>query len=149
MIETNFCNIKLKNSLVLASGILGTTSEILTRVYKNGAGAVTIKSIGPKQRDGHPNPKVLVLDNSAINCVGLPSPGYKDMKDKFVELKKLKFPVIWSIYGSSIKDYVDITKELVKYNPDMIEINISCILCPFKSGFASSVLASFSSLFWK
>ncbi len=126
MMQIKFCNLKLKNPIVLASGILGVTVPILKRVYNNGAGAVTIKSIGPKLREGHPNPKVLVLENSVINCVGLPSPGYKNMKKKFEELQKLKFPVIWSIYGSSIKDYVDITKEILKYKPDMIELNISC-----------------------
>lgn len=124
--ETKFCNIKLKNPTVLASGILGTTVPILKRVYNNGAGAVTIKSIGPGLREGHPNPKLLVLEQGIINCVGLPNPGYKNMKKKFLELQKLKFPVIWSIYGSSIQDYVNITKEILKYKPDMIELNISC-----------------------
>ncbi len=126
MMETKFCGLKLKNPTVLASGILGTTAALLQRVYDNGAGAVTVKSIGPKLREGHPNPKLLVLKDSMINCIGLPSAGYKNMNKKFLELQKLKFPVIWSIYGSSIADYVDITKEIVKYKPDMIELNISC-----------------------
>lgn len=126
MMDVKFCGIKFRNPLILASGILGTTSTVLKRVYSNGAGGVTIKSIGPSKRDGHPNPKVLVLEKGAINCVGLPSPGYKDMSDKFKELQRLKFPIIWSIYGSSIKDYVDITKAIMKYNPDMIELNVSC-----------------------
>lgn len=126
MMETKFCNLKLKNPTVLASGILGTTPSILQRVYNNGAGAVTVKSIGPKLREGHPNPKLLVLQDSMINCIGLPSAGYKNMRKKFQMLQKLKFPVIWSIYGSSIQDYVNITKEISKYKPDMIELNISC-----------------------
>ena len=126
MIGVKFCNLKLRNPAVLASGILGTTVPILKRVYENGAAAVTIKSIGPEKREGHPNPKLLVLENSIVNCVGLPSAGYKNMKKKFLELQKLKFPVIWSIYGSSITDYVNITKEILKYKPDMIELNISC-----------------------
>jgi len=45
MLQTEFAGVKLSSPTVLASGFLGTSVEIMARVAKNGAGAVTTKSI--------------------------------------------------------------------------------------------------------
>jgi len=126
MLETNFCKIELQNPLVLASGILGTSIDLLNRVAKNGAGAVTTKSIGPIEREGHNNPTIVEIENGLYNAVGLPTPGYLNMDEEFKRWKELKVPLIASIYGSSVKDYVDIAEYIQKYTPSIIELNISC-----------------------
>jgi len=126
MLKTTFCEIELQNPLVLASGILGTSVELLKRVAANGAGAVTTKSIGPIERQGHNNPTVVEIENGLYNAVGLPTPGYLNMNDEFKKWKEIKVPLIASIYGSSVDDYVDITEYIQKYNPSIIELNISC-----------------------
>ncbi|MDD5086905.1 MAG: dihydroorotate dehydrogenase, partial [Candidatus Nanoarchaeia archaeon] len=61
-----------------------------------------------------------------LNAVGLPSPGYKNMDYCLNEFSKIDNVVIWSIYGSKTGDYVEITENIVKYNPKIIEVNISC-----------------------
>ena len=43
----SFLGVKIKNRSVLASGILGVTFSSLKKVYDEGAGIVTTKSIGP------------------------------------------------------------------------------------------------------
>jgi len=126
MLNTNFCKIELQNPLVLASGILGTSIEILKRVVANGAGAVTTKSIGPIEREGHNNPTVVEIENGLYNAVGLPTPGYLNMDEEFKRWSEISVPLIASIYGSSVEDYVKITKHLQKYKPALIELNISC-----------------------
>ena len=126
MLQTNLGNIKLTSPLVLASGFLGTSAEILQRMAASGAGAVTTKSIGPIPRDGHNNPCVVEIENGIYNAVGLPTPGYKNMDEEFRSWTKITVPVIASIYGSSIDDYVKITKYIQKYEPAIIELNISC-----------------------
>ncbi len=133
MLNTELCGIKLKNPAVLASGVLGTSIELMKRVAANGAGAVTTKSIGPVEREGNANPTVVEIENKTgkgiYNAVGLPTPGYLNMGDEFKrwhELKELKIPLIASIYGSSVADYVKITKYIQKYKPSIIELNISC-----------------------
>jgi hypothetical protein len=55
--------------ILLASGILGTSAELLERVARCGAGAVTSKSCGPAPRAGHPNPTVLDWGHGLINAV--------------------------------------------------------------------------------
>lgn len=126
MLKTNFGKIELQNPLVLASGILGTSVDLLKRVISNGAGAVTTKSIGPAEREGHNNPTVVEIEKGLYNAVGLPTPGYLNMNDEFKRWNEINVPLIASIYGSSIEDYVKITKHIQKYKPDFIELNISC-----------------------
>lgn len=123
---TQFLGTPLKNIMVLASGILGNSADILKRVHKNGCGLVTMKSIGPEPRDGHKNPTVIDLGHGMINAVGLPSPGYLDMEAEWEALGSRDFPVIASIYGGSVKEYRDVARYVSAKKPDFIEINISC-----------------------
>ena len=110
MSSIKFCGLKLRNPTVLASGFLGTSVDLLKRVGANGAGAVTTKSIGPLPREGNKNPTVVEIKNGIYNAVGLPSPGYFNMDEEFSRWKELKIPLIASIYGSTIDDYVKIAK---------------------------------------
>ncbi len=48
------------------------------------------------------------------------------MDDEFERWKELKVPLIASVYGSSIEDYVKIVQYIQKYGPSIIELNISC-----------------------
>ncbi|MBU0615334.1 MAG: dihydroorotate dehydrogenase, partial [Nanoarchaeota archaeon] len=125
-LEIDFCGVKLRNPFILASGILGVGAPLLRRVYENGAGAVTTKSIGPVERVGNKNPSVIETENGLLNCVGLPSPGYLNMGEEFKELQQSKIPVIYSVYGSTIEDYAAIVKHVAQYKPCLIELNISC-----------------------
>ncbi|WP_304511609.1 dihydroorotate dehydrogenase [Desulfobacula sp.] len=116
----------LKNPMVLASGILGNSKDILERIHENGCGLVTMKSIGPEPRDGHKNPTVIDLGHGMINAVGLPSPGYLNMENEWRDLEKRDFPLIASVYGGSVKEYQMVAEFVSSKNPDFIEINISC-----------------------
>ncbi len=112
--------------MVLASGVLGNSKDILERVHENGCGLVTMKSIGPEPRDGHNNPTVIDLGCGLINAVGLPSPGYLNMENEWKDLEKRDFPIIASIYGGSVREYQMVAEFVSLKKPDFIEINISC-----------------------
>jgi dihydroorotate dehydrogenase (NAD+) catalytic subunit len=116
----------LKNPMVLASGVLGNSHDILKRVHKKGCGLVTMKSIGPEPRDGHKNPTVIDLGCGMINAVGLPSPGYLNMENEWNDLEKRDFPIIASVYGGSVREYQMVAEFVSSKKPDFIEINISC-----------------------
>ncbi len=116
----------LNNPMVLASGVLGNSSDILERVHENGCGLVTMKSIGPEPRDGHKNPTVIALGSGMINAVGLPTPGYLNMDNEWKSLEKRKFPIIASIYGGSVEEFQKVAEFVSSKKPDFIEINISC-----------------------
>ena len=124
--QTEFLGKTLSTPLVLASGVLGNNKAILERVYDNGCGLPTMKSIGPAPRDGHNNPTVIDLGEGMINAVGLPTPGYLNMETEWAELTDRRFPVNASIYGGSVDEFVRVAEYVSAKVPDFIELNISC-----------------------
>lgn len=116
----------MRNPTVLSSGILGVNVEMLKRVVEEGAGAVTFKSIGPRERSGHRNPTVLAYEWGMINAVGLPSPGYKEMEGELARIKEVKAPVFVSIYGASVEEFREVGEAVAKHKPAAIELNVSC-----------------------
>ncbi|MHA1831329.1 MAG: hypothetical protein ACTSWR_07360, partial [Candidatus Helarchaeota archaeon] len=67
---TKIGNIKLRNPLILAAGILGISPFLLKRVYLAGAGAVVSKSIGLEPNIGNSNPVIVGTDCGVINSMG-------------------------------------------------------------------------------
>lgn len=126
----DLCGYRLKNPLVLASGVLGTGPELLARVAEAGAGAVTTKSCSLAPRHGHPNPTVLEWGHGLINAVGLANPGAEAMARIIAEAKKLlaplKTPIIASIFGGTVEEFVRTAHIISSASPDFIEVNISC-----------------------
>ncbi|MCW3975775.1 MAG: dihydroorotate dehydrogenase [Candidatus Bathyarchaeota archaeon] len=118
--------LKLKNPLILASGILGISGSLLKRMAEVGAGAVTTKSTGPSSREGFKGPVVVEVEDGLLNSLGLPNPGVSEMVKELDEAKKGKVPVIFSIYGFDINEYCKAAKIASDAGVDAIELNISC-----------------------
>jgi dihydroorotate dehydrogenase (NAD+) catalytic subunit len=117
----------MKNPTVLASGLLGANIEMLKRVVEEGgAGAVTLKSIGPRERSGHRNPSVVACEEGILNAVGLPSPGYKMMGKELSRIKEVDAPVFLSVYGATVREFCEVAKAVARYKPAAIELNLSC-----------------------
>ena len=126
MLQTNLCNIKLKNPTILASGILGVTKESAGKIGKSGAGAVTLKSLCHEERYGNANPAMFGYDDVFLNAVGLPGQGIDSALKDFQRLDKLGVPAIGSIYGYRIEQFGEVTKKMASLKPSMIEADISC-----------------------
>lgn len=126
MLTSDLAGIRLKNPLILAPGILGTNASILKRVAEAGAGAVTMKSIGPVRREGNANPSIIASSEWMMNAVGLSSPGYKNMTREWEELKGFPVPVIASFYGGSIAEFVEVAEGVAAHKPAMLDVNIGC-----------------------
>ena len=129
-LAVDLCGVRLSNPLILAAGILGTGAELLERVAKARAGAVTTKSFGPEPRAGHPNPTVLDWGHGLINAIGLASPGVEEMvtilKDAKDRLEPLGIPLIASIFAETVEGFAEVAHRVSKAKPDCIEVNISC-----------------------
>lgn len=128
MIEINLSGIKMKNPFILASGVLGVTASVMSRVAQAGCGAITTKSIGPEPKAGYANPTVVELGNgSMINAMGLPNPGCIDFLDELIEVKKkTTVPILASIFGKNVEEFLLVAKTLAKGKPDAFELNVSC-----------------------
>ena len=127
MLEVNLSGLKLKNPIILASGILGVSYSSMKRIFEAGAGAVTTKSIGPKVRCGYKNPSIIELyPGTFLNSVGLGNPGIDEFISEIEKLKHYKIPLIVSVFGDSIESYIEVAKKAEKAGADAIELNISC-----------------------
>jgi dihydroorotate dehydrogenase (NAD+) catalytic subunit len=123
-------HLSLKNPLVLASGVMGTSPELLHRMALSGAGAVTAKSCGPHPRAGHPNPVMVEWEHGLLNAIGLTNPGVNDevklLKDAKQRLKPLHVPLIASIFAGTADAFGEVAAIVAEAEPDLIEVNISC-----------------------
>jgi len=61
-----------------------------------------------------------------LNAMGLPNPGINNFKKEIIELKKIKKPLIGSIYGSNTKEFETLSKKMQEYGADAVELNMSC-----------------------
>jgi len=144
LLDCNFLGLSLKNPLVLASGILGTSPSLMTRCALEGAGGITSKSCGPEPRAGHGNPVALAWDDGVINAIGLTNPGAKEEVPLLRETKKrlaaMGVPLFASIFASSVQQFGEVARIIAEADPDLIEINISCpnVASEFGTPFSTS-----------
>lgn len=96
------------------------------RIFNSGAGAIVTKSIGLNPREGYKNPTVIELENGILNAMGLPNPGIKEFGEEIKQIKKLKIPIIGSIFGSNSTEFVNIAKQMQDFGADAVELNLSC-----------------------
>ncbi len=131
-ISTKLCGLKLKNPLILASGILGVNKNNLLRVQEGGAGALTIKSISLNPREGHKNPIIATYECGMLNAVGYSNPGLKKAIKEFSDLSEFSVPVIGSVTAGNAKEFAELVKELDSLEFEAFELPLSC---PHTPGF--------------
>jgi len=121
MLEVEIAGIKMKNPLMLASGILDLTKESMEK-FKD-AGAVVTKSIGRKARKGYKNPVFYETECGILNAIGLANPGI----DEYIkEVEGIKIEnLIGSIFGGSSEDFSFLAEKFAPY-VRALEMNMSC-----------------------
>ncbi len=124
MLETELCNIKMKNPTMLAAGVLGSTAASLNWAARSGAGAVVTKSFGLVPNKGYSNPTTVEVTGGVINAIGLSNPGVENFEG---ELKKLdgSVPTVASIYGANPHEFSVIAGR-IDGKVDAVELNVSC-----------------------
>lgn len=126
-LSISFAGLQLKNPAMLASGILGYTTDSLQSIAENGASAVVTKSIGLKPRAGYPNPTVVQAKCGLINAMGLPNPGINAYLNEIRHAKSvLTVSLIVSVYGFSAEEYAETAQKAAEAGADAIELNVSC-----------------------
>ena len=129
-LSVDLLGVRLRNPLVLASGIWGSCAETLVRAARAGAGAVTSKSCSLEPRVGHPNPTVLAWEGGLINAVGLTNEGAPATRDMLIEAKRglepLGVPLIASVFEHSVERFRRVAEIIAEAGADFLELNISC-----------------------
>lgn len=127
VLHVDLAGLQLANPTMLASGVLGCSTEIFKRIAASGAGAIVTKSVGVKAREGYSNPTVVQIQSGLINAVGLPNPGIDEFVSDIRESRRnLSIPLVVSVYGFSAKEYAAVARKAVKAGADAVELNVSC-----------------------
>ncbi|WP_314737112.1 dihydroorotate dehydrogenase [Limosilactobacillus urinaemulieris] len=130
-LAVNLPGLKMKNPVMPASGTFGFGDVPQARKYDlNRLGAIVIKTTTPQARTGNPQPQIAVLNDGVLNSVGLTNPGVKVVAEEKIPHLKHQYPdlpLVASIGGASVEDYVMVTKHLATTGlVDALELNISC-----------------------
>jgi len=128
-LSTEIAGIKLKNPLLVASGIIGFGEEYSKLINLNVFGAITTKTITLKPRAGNPPPRIVETISGLVNSIGLENPGLEVfLKEKLLFLKrKLKIPIVVSIAAESAEEFAEISCRLDKEKGiSALELNLSC-----------------------
>ncbi len=130
LLDQKFLGLQMRNPLVLASGILGTSPSLMTRCALEGAGGITSKSCGPEPRAGHGNPVAFAWDGGVINAIGLTNPGAQEevllLRETKKRLAAVGVPLFASIFAPTVDHFGEVARVISEAEPDLIEINISC-----------------------
>jgi dihydroorotate dehydrogenase (NAD+) catalytic subunit len=122
----DLCGIRLRNPLVLASGVLGVSRDLLARMAGLGLGAATIKSISLRPRKGHHNPTVLAFEAGLMNAVGYSNPGIDYAVKEFAGAGELPVPVFASAIGQAPEEFARVVERLMPCGFAAVEIPLSC-----------------------
>lgn len=118
--------ITFENPTVLASGIWGITASGWREVARNGAGAITTKSLWPVEHKGNANPTIIGNEYWTLNAVGVPDAGPEKAKEEIGSfMKDHPVPLIANVIGLNAEDFATITRELAPLKPDAFEVNLS------------------------
>jgi dihydroorotate dehydrogenase (NAD+) catalytic subunit len=118
----------LKNPLMSASGCFGYGLEYKDIVDLSSLGAVVVKGLFLKEREGHPPPRIVETPSGMLNAIGLQGIGvHRFVREKMPELRELGAVVVVNVCGVSIDEYAEVTRILSDCEGvAAIELNISC-----------------------
>ncbi|MBT8446516.1 MAG: dihydroorotate dehydrogenase [Gammaproteobacteria bacterium] len=128
-VRVTFCGKELASPIVLLSGCVGFGEEY-TRVagFSNrDVGAVVLKGTTLEPRLGNPPHRICETPMGMLNAIGLQNPGVDVVLREILpalDFDETRFYA--NVCGSTIEDYVEVTRRFDDSPIDGIEINISC-----------------------
>lgn len=129
MLSIDFCGLEFASPIVLLSGCVGFGEEY-TRVegFSNrDVGAIVLKGTTREPRLGNPPHRIYETPMGMLNAIGLQNPGVDHVVTRILptlDFTETRF--IANVCGSTIEDYVEVTRRFEDSPIDAIEINISC-----------------------
>ena len=128
-LRLRFCGMDFATPIVLLSGCVGFGEEY-TRVegFSNrDAGAVVLKGTTLLARLGNVPHRIYETASGMLNAIGLQNPGTEQVIERILpglDFEETRF--IANVSGSTIEEYVEVTRRFDQSRIDAIEINISC-----------------------
>ncbi len=129
MLALDFCGLQFATPLVLLSGCVGFGEEY-TRVEgfsHHDVGAVCLKGTTLEPRLGNAPHRVIETPMGMLNAIGLQNPGTAHVVNHILptlDFSETRF--IANVSGSTVEEYIAVTRLFDDSPIDAIEINISC-----------------------
>lgn len=124
-----FCGLRLASPIVLLSGCVGFGEEY-TRIdgFSNtDVGAIVLKGTTGGARLGNPPHRLSETPMGMINAIGLQNPGVdRVVREILPTLDFSETRFFANVCGSTIDEYVEVTRRFDDSPIDAMEINISC-----------------------
>lgn len=120
--------LQLRNPVMSASGTFGYGVEYARMLDLGRVGAIVTKSTTLRPRAGAPMPRWVETPSGMLNAVGINNPGIgRVLREYAPKWSRLRAPVVLSIAGESVEEYVDIALRAEEAEGIAgIELNVSC-----------------------
>ena len=127
-LAVDIAGIRLKNPVIAASGVFGYGDDYGSLVDLNQFGAVIVKGISLKPREGNPFPRMCETPSGMLNAIGLQNIGIDAfIAEKLPCLRDFDVPLIVNIFGEDISEFERLAGRLDEAGSiGGIELNISC-----------------------
>lgn len=127
-LKVNIGGIEMKNPVMTASGTFGFGMEYSKFIDINQLGAMVVKGVTLKPKEGNPVSRVVETPAGMLNSIGLQNPGVDYVIQNYVPyFEKLNTKVIVNISGDTVEDYAAAAKRLASAGGiNGLEVNISC-----------------------
>ena len=128
-LAVEFCGLSFATPLVLLSGCVGFGREY-TRVAgfsHADVGAVILKGTTGEARLGNPPHRVVETASGMLNAIGLQNPGVEAVvREMLPQLDFAETRYFANVSGSTIEEYVEVTRRFDDSPIHGMELNISC-----------------------
>jgi dihydroorotate dehydrogenase (NAD+) catalytic subunit len=116
--------LRFQHPVLAASGCLATGHDVPALVDLHRLGGVVTRSLTFGPSKGWPTPRTAETSSGLLSAVGLQNPGVLDFIERDLpRLAKIGVPVIASVAGSSLAEYVDITSAM-HLKPSVVAIEV-------------------------
>jgi len=117
-----------KNPVMTALGTSGFAEELSDFYDVSKLGAILLKGITLKNRDGNDYPRMAETASGMLNAVGLQNKGINYfIKNIYPRIKDYDTHLIANVNGSTVEENIELTKRVDELSQiSAVELNISC-----------------------
>lgn len=127
-LSTRLGALALSNPIMTASGCFASGREMARFVDVGSIGAVVVKSVTARPREGLPTPRMVETPSGMLNAIGLQNPGIDGwLEHDLPWLVEHGATTVVSIAGDTVDDFVQVARRLRGVEGvHAVEINLSC-----------------------
>jgi len=119
--------VPLRSPLIAASGTVGSVVDFAGVGALEAYGAAVAKSVSGTPWPGNSAPRLANVGAGMLNAIGIQNPGVAAWVDEIgPRLPDVPVPVWGSAVGTTVEEFVEVSKQLAKAPVEAIEINLSC-----------------------